>query len=80
MIIFIRLQCCSELLSLRLLSHLCSGVRCCSSRRDLTKEEVADKEDKDIELKSVERSFGDQLEKDPGYINEQFVINDEDSN
>lgn len=79
-IVFIWLDCCSESLSLRLLSHLHSGVRCCSSRRGLPKREVADNEDKDIELEEVEKSFGDQLEEDPGYFNKQFIINDEDAN
>jgi len=37
-------------------------------------------EDKDIELKNAERSFGDQLEDGPGYINKHFSVNDEDTN
>ena len=78
-ILFIWLDCC-ESLSLRLLSHLYSGVRCYSSRRGLPKREVADNEDKDIELEKVEKSFGDQLKEDPGYFNKQFIINDEDTN
>lgn len=56
-----------------------SGVRCWRSRRVLTEERVPDEKDKDIELEKVKKSFEDQPEEDPGYINEQININDEDS-
>jgi len=58
---------------------LYSGVRCWRSRGVLTEGTVPDEKDKDIELEKVKRSFEDQPEEDPGYINEQININDEDS-
>jgi len=61
------------------LFHLYSGVRCWRSRRVLTGGRVPDEKDKDIELEKVKRSFEDQPEEGPGYINEQININDEDS-
>ena len=56
-----------------------SGVRCWRSRRVLTEGRVPDEKDKDIELEKVKKSFEDQPEEDPGYINEQINIRDEDS-
>lgn len=71
------------MLFLRLLSshfYLYSSVRCCSSRRVLKEGEVADHDDEAVELEKVEKCFGGQLEEDPGYTNEQVIINDEDIN
>lgn len=45
----------------------------------MPKGEVGDNEDKDIELEKVKKPLGDQPEEDPGYFNEQFIINDEDT-
>ena len=45
----------------------------------MPKGEVGDTEDKDIELEKVKKPLGDQPEEDPGYFNEQFIINDEDT-
>jgi len=56
-----------------------SGVRCWRSRRVLTEGRAPDEKDKDIELEKIKKSFDDQPEEDPGYINEQINISDEDS-